>query len=159
MQGRIRACNTSLPWQCLLPISACELPIEVLDLGFYTSHHSTPETSMHSSACSPAACPLLQERAPIAQEHIAAFLAGDRSLAPLQGASREARLLRRLQECIVEEAQVSSSTHCCPQRPLHKGPLGKHLCCATCPQELTYVSVTQWERLAAAPAARAANEA
>lgn len=70
------------------------------------------------SPYSPAACPLLQERAPIAQEHIAAFLAGDRSLEPLQGTSREARLLRRLQECIVVEAQVSSGTHdCLARRP------------------------------------------
>ena len=69
-----------------------------------------PDWSMRSP-CSLTAHPLLQERAPLAQEHITAFLAGDKSLAPLQGTDREARLLRRLQECIVEEAQVSSGTH------------------------------------------------
>ena len=79
------------------------------------------------SACSPAAFPLLQERAPIAQEHITAFLAGDNSLEPLQGTSREARLLRCLQECIVQEAQVSSGTHCCPQR---QGPVVTASSCA-----------------------------
>ena len=81
--------------------------------------------------CSPAVCPPVQERAPIAQEHITAFLAGDKSLAPLQGTDREARLLRRLQECIVEEAQVSSSTHHCPQGRLkvtsETGLLLRHL--------------------------------